>query len=531
MYKGVDRIMLPVDIDIRDQILNINGNIVISASAGTGKTYTTVNRIIRDVNNVNNYQTFAAITFTRKAAKEIKDRLGINKGTGFIGTNDNFVLTEIIQPFMYDVYGNEFKKEIFPDYSNQNMINKFDEGVGKIREDGYLCKYDNNHKNFAFQLGLDILKNSASARRYLKSKYFRLYIDEYQDCDVDMHNLFIHISDNLKIPLFLVGDIKQSIYGWRGAYSDGFKDLMKRDDFHTFNLWHNFRSNQPIQNYSNIFMEDARNNYNVCEFNSEVQLIVYTNENDALDYIENWLNKDQKCSFLNYRRDTAEDWSNLLKEREIEFVYLPHSPLDNGDLESEHVWIARMLASYLLEDRYNEYDVLLEIPMPDAFEIRKIRSLLLKVKQNLLNKSDFYNSCIEFYRYLGYSSVNEKMSNEINILYTVISDQRYIPYYNAEKYRQTTSTIHSSKGLEFEQVIINGNEYNFRNENDRYLHYVAVSRPKNRLLILLKNDYRGKKYLEEIENVVIETQKLGFRINTPDIIEMIDLTKSKLEVP
>ncbi|MBM7650508.1 superfamily I DNA/RNA helicase [Bacillus ectoiniformans] len=523
--------MLPVDIDIRDQILNIDGNIVVSASAGTGKTYTTVKRIIQDVNSVSNYQTFAAITFTRKAAKEIKDRLGVNKGTGFIGTNDNFVLKEIIQPFMYDVYGSEFKKEIFPDFSNRNTIKKFNEGVSKIKENGYLCKYDNNHKNFAFQLGLDILKKSISARRYLRSKYFRLYIDEYQDCDVDMHSLFIYISDNLKIPLFLVGDIKQSIYGWRGAYSEGFKYLMKRDDFNTFNLWHNFRSNQSIQNYSNIFMEEARNNYNVCEFKNEVQLIVYTNEVDAIEYIENWLNRDQKCSFLNFRRDTAEDWSNLLKEREIDFVYLPHSPLDNGDLESEHVWIARMLASYLLEDRYNEYDVLLEIPMPEAYEIRKIRSLLLKVTQNLVDKDEFYNSCLEFYKYLGYCDVNNKMSNEIGILYTVISDPKYIPYYNAEKYKLTTSTIHSSKGLEFEQVIINGNEYNFNSDNDRYLHYVAVSRPKNRLLILLKNNFSGKKYLKEIDNVVSETQNIGYKIKTSDVIEFIDLMEIKQKVP
>jgi len=92
--------MLPVDKDIRDQILSQEGNIVISASAGTGKTYITIQRIIKDIEKNKSYQTFAAITFTRKAAKEISNRLGPQKSEGFVGTNDNFIWKEIIQPFM-----------------------------------------------------------------------------------------------------------------------------------------------------------------------------------------------------------------------------------------------------------------------------------------------------------------------------------------------------------------------------------------------------------------------------------------------
>ena len=56
----------------------------------------------------------------------------------------------------------------------------------------------------------------------MKAKYYRIYIDEYQDSDRDMHNLFMYICKKLEIPLFIVGDLKQSIYGWRG---DTLKDL------------------------------------------------------------------------------------------------------------------------------------------------------------------------------------------------------------------------------------------------------------------------------------------------------------------
>lgn len=64
------------DNKIRESILTTEGNIVIAADAGTGKTYMTVERIKHDVMKIDNYQTYAAITFTNKAAKELMNRLG-----------------------------------------------------------------------------------------------------------------------------------------------------------------------------------------------------------------------------------------------------------------------------------------------------------------------------------------------------------------------------------------------------------------------------------------------------------------------
>src|SRR5690606_3618831 len=110
----------------RNLAITENGNIVISASAGTGKTYTTIQRIISDKESNQSYQTFAAITFTRKAAKEIQSRLGPNVGGGFVRTNDTFVLTEIIQPFMYDVYGKECKGDLKTDYTDENQVSSFE---------------------------------------------------------------------------------------------------------------------------------------------------------------------------------------------------------------------------------------------------------------------------------------------------------------------------------------------------------------------------------------------------------------------
>lgn len=63
---------------------------------------------------------------------------------------------------------------------------------------------------FIFQLALEILQKSTACQLYLKAKYFKIYVDEYQDCDKDMHALFMYICEILNIDTFVVGDEKQS---------------------------------------------------------------------------------------------------------------------------------------------------------------------------------------------------------------------------------------------------------------------------------------------------------------------------------
>ena len=90
-----------------------------------------------------------------------------------------------------------------------------------------------------------------------------IYVDEYQDCDKDMHALFMYICEILNIDTFVVGDEKQSIYMWRGAYPKAFMSIWDRDDFSKKFMRDNFRSCQQIQNYSNLLCDETRNINNI----------------------------------------------------------------------------------------------------------------------------------------------------------------------------------------------------------------------------------------------------------------------------
>lgn len=511
--------MLPVDQEVRESIIKQDGNISISASAGTGKTHTTILKIKHEIELNKSFQTFAAITFTKKAAKEIQTRLAGAKGDGFVGTNDNFVLKEIICPFMYDVYGRDFKKELKPDYSTENQIEKFEDGIEKIKQYGYICKYADNKKNFSFQLALQILKSSVAARLYLKSKYYRIYIDEYQDSDKDMHNLFMYICDTLSIFLFIVGDLKQSIYGWRGGYSKGFEQILSNTNFSQYRLRHNFRSVISIQNFSNMFMDDVRGDVRKEEFDNGVCCFAYRDRGYAVEKIKEWIQFEKTSAFLVRRNDDGKVWATELRNNDLDFTFIPGSPLDNTDLESEHVWISRQLAYFLLKELYSEYDFYDEIPNSDSYNFSKIKSELQRIEGCISDKTVFEQCCYELYLLLGYES-SEKIRTEVSTLYQVINDEQYIPTYNSDTFKHVVTTIHSAKGLQYSQVIVLADNYNLRNEEDLNLHYVAVSRPEKRLLVLCNySTLNGKVYCATVKNNITQVRNLGIDVNIEDVAE------------
>lgn len=211
----------------KEIIEDIDGSIIVSASAGTGKTGVLVEKIKYELEKNLTEKTVAGITFTIKAANEIKERLNVeNEEDVFIGTNNSFAVQEIIAPFMWDIYGKDYRFEFDANYLNK--VNTFEEGINCLRENKSVCSYYDNKKNFVFDLALDILEKSSSARKYLKAKYFKLFIDEYQDCDMSMHKFFMYIKDTLQINLFIVGDSKQSIYMWRGAVPGLFNNIIEK---------------------------------------------------------------------------------------------------------------------------------------------------------------------------------------------------------------------------------------------------------------------------------------------------------------
>ncbi len=101
----------------------------------------------------------------------------------------------------------------------------------------------------------------------LDSKIAHILIDEFQDTSLNDHKILAPFIDEIKAGIgqakwhrsvFFVGDVKQSIYGFRGSFSSFFESVSK--DFYHDNLPFNHRSSPLIINYVNTIFKKAYQN-------------------------------------------------------------------------------------------------------------------------------------------------------------------------------------------------------------------------------------------------------------------------------
>ncbi len=161
------------------------------------------------------------------------------------------------------------------------------------------------------------------ARRYAE-QYSEIYIDEYQDVDRVQDLIFTSLSrpDNR----FMVGDIKQSIYSFRGSEPQLFADYRarfpasgsteaERSEAVSVFMSDNFRCDKPIIDFANL----------VCSklFEADKESIGYTPEDDLrcskLPPSENYTPKKVKLSLITAPRRTSKDEPSS-REKEAEYV-------------------------------------------------------------------------------------------------------------------------------------------------------------------------------------------------------------------
>lgn len=483
----------PTQIDIVEK----DGNLIVRASAGTGKTHTMVSKIERDISLNHSHKVIAALTFTIKAANEIRDRLIVTTDDHFVGTNNSFAIEEIIKPFMKDVYGQDYDIDMGTDYYAK--VDCFETGVDMIRERGIIGSYYDSKQNFVFQLALCIAKESSACREYLKAKYFKVFVDEYQDCDKDMHEFFMYICDVLGIETFVVGDEKQSIYMWRGAYPQAFKSIWDKPNFGHKYLRENFRSCSAIQNYSNILCEETRHLFNP---NSDVSPIVLlcTNQAAWAHEVLKRLDPKKRSAVLRHKHDDVKNAAESLSTELMTFTYIKNPPI--ADITTNTAWLYNAIANYLIVETYSIYDFIQIIP-EQIVEIKKLNKELSRFLNNLRNACDyqdkvkFANEVKAVATYFGYETREEHIFK----LYETITNESFYNYFYQNDIQNIAITYLASKGLEFDQVVIFAEDYPLDKLESINNHYVASTRAKERLIIVYLYGSNDELYAKNMSDI------------------------------
>lgn len=498
----------------QEEIVNTPGNMIVRASAGTGKTHTMVSKIVKEIKDNHSHKVVAAITFTIKAANEIRERLTIDPDRHFLGTNNNFVIEEIIRPFMRDVFGKEYNKDFSTDYSVK--VKSYQDGMELIKNQALLVSYENGKHNFIFELAYNILSNSKACQEYLKAKYFKIYIDEYQDCDVDMHKLFMYICDNLHIDTFVVGDEKQSIYIWRGAYPQAFLSILNKPNFIEKFMGDNFRSCVQIQNYSNLLCQETKHLYNRIDDLGNVIIVNVQNGIDWTEKVVELLDSTKRLAVLRYSKNNASKAAEDMNKRGLDFVYVPQTPID--DITTNTAWLYSAIAKYFIIPTYSVYDVMLIVP-EEAVGNKKIKFFLEKSIAELeecIIRNDyelFESKVVGLASYFGY----EARTEHVNKLFCTIVDKQYHAAFQMDLLKKVAITFHSSKGLEFDQVVIFANDYRLNDSESIYNHYVAATRAKSKLIIVNnEGDYNASCYYKNIQKIFEQSA-----LSVPEVVTIV----------
>lgn len=273
------------------------------------------------------------------------------------------------------------------------IINKFDDQLMNFKK-------ENNSYEFIdiFKMAIDIVKNNEDVREELKNKYKEIMIDEYQDTN-DLQELFISFIANNNV--YMVGDIKQSIYRFRNANPYIFKQ--KYDDYgHDINgmkidLNKNFRSrNNTINGINLVFNAIMDDKIGGASYVDSHQM-VYGNT-----FYDDVNNENYNMEFLNYESDDTKKYTDI----EIEIFTIANdikSKINNGyrimDKDTSKERTVNYNDFVILIDRSNNFNLYkkifeyLKIPLTimrsdtlsdsvDLAILKNIYNLILSIKDN-----------------------------------------------------------------------------------------------------------------------------------------------------
>lgn len=506
-----------IDQDERSEILENSGDIVVSASAGSGKTTIMVKKMGIELEKIKDHRTIGAITFTVKATEEIKKKAGKNIKKPFVVmTNDSFIESEIIRPFIKDAFGKDYGNDYSVEYGNKYKFDKYSSGLKQLKNNNILGSFDDNKLNFNFKVAHDILDKSKAAQEYIKAKYSWIFIDEYQDSDRDMHRFFMKLKNELKIKLFIVGDSKQAIYLWRGAMSNIFK-LLDDENFSFYELVTNFRCDKEIENYANLF----HNPKYYMHFDKNVENVVFKNFNnfnsfyERRDFVgfvdkfkdlifEKTLDLDKEVTIIaNYNND-AKKITELLNLEGFNFVFIPKTPIDEG---IPNGYLLKELALYSKNSTYTIYDFLENTHIDERIRTRfEVNSIIGKLKKDKNLVPDIVEEVVsDLANYLGLS-IGE---DEVEKFCESICNNKYDMAFKLIESKHKVMTVFASKGLEFDQVISFARYYKIYNDENLQNHYVCITRAKEKFIMFIDDEAYYAHVLDVADrNGINDTNKL-----------------------
>ena len=430
-YKKIFGELSPVQANIindKDQYISV------VAGPGSGKTRLLVHKLasLLTLEDVKAEQ-LLMLTFSRAAATEFKTRL-IN----LIGQGANYVDIKTFHSYCFDLLGKLGNKEEF-----EHVI----------------------------PAAIELIKNDEVEQNKIAKAV--LVIDEAQDIDRNEYELIkTLIERNEDMRVIFVGDDDQNVYEFRGSDSKYMSYLINEYNAKKYEMLDNYRSVNKIVNFSNSIGSKIKNRLksnlitSVKNENGLVAIVKHINNNMEQAIVNNIVkygSQQGKVAVLTRTNEESYRILGLLLKNKIDAKLIQDTEGFKLSKLVEVNYFLNLVNSedelpIISEERWNSYI--------DKLKQRYAKSNILSVILFMLNK---------------FSSLSkEKYKTD---LFEFIYESNLEDFVDSEDCDVYVSTIHKSKGREFDTVYILSDDIKLNNDSEVRKMYVGVTRAKKNLII------------------------------------------------
>lgn len=493
----------------------IDRNLALTAGPGAGKTEMLAQRadFLLRTGRCHYPKRILAISFKVDASQNLKARVRKRCGSELAARFDSHTFhafaKRIIDRFRPVLTG---KDALDPDY-----------GIGTRRIQRRSITF-----NDMVPLAVQIAESSQIARNAIRQTYSHVFLDEFQDCTDAQYELIKACFQDTTVRLTAVGDTKQRIMGWAGALEGIFQSYAKDFDAHSLNLYQNYRSEPTLRRMQNAMVRvmdpsAALDDSDLPGDEGEIEVLRFDNDDDEAealaDLVRDWIDDEgvnpSEIAVLVSKQQNL--YCQKLRTA-LDVKGVPYRDEDSTqNLASEPV--ANLIVDFLLvaagQRQPGPFQRLLDLVVfgrgldqEDEYRTRArwnrfiatVKQRLAAEEADLADIDDLRTIVGELLDAVGRDAVvglsseyaqgdylQQQIDATLNRAHTLVSDSEdpvtALASFSGDRAVRIMS-IHKSKGLEFDTVVMLGIEtQTFWGDQveERSAFFVGISRAKRRL--------------------------------------------------
>lgn len=494
----------------------INRNLALTAGPGAGKTEMLAQRadFLLRTGTCRYPKRILAISFKVDASQNLKARVRKRCGPELAARFDSHTFhafaKRIIDRFRPVLTGRD---ALDPDYS-----------IGKHRVRRRSITFDD-----MVPLAVQIVESSQIARSAIRQTYSHVFLDEFQDCTNAQYALIKACFQDTTVRLTAVGDTKQRIMGWAGALEGIFESYAEDFDAYPLNLYQNFRSEPRLRRMQNAMVRvmdplAALDDDDLPGDEGEIEVLRFDNDDDEAEAlagsVRGWIeDQDLNPSEIAVLVSKQQNLYCQKLRAALDAKGVPYRDEDSTqNLASEPV--ANLIVDFLLvaagQRQPEPFQRLLDLVVfgrgldqENEYRARSrwnrfianVKQRLAAEEADLASIDDLRTIVGELLDIVGRDAVvglsseyargdylQQQIDATIDRAHTLLSDggdsATALASFSGDRAVRIMS-IHKSKGLEFDTVVLLGVEdqtfWSKDQDAERSAYFVGISRAKRRL--------------------------------------------------